>query len=133
MLVVSEAARRFDDRDASEWHLDPSGPRTHYTDDRPVHRPSRQGAAIGHWLSRVVASINQARKRRELIRVLSAMNDRLLADIGITRNQIRDVADGAARRGPQHASRLVSPTARVHHDAVAVEAVANDDETRIGA
>jgi uncharacterized protein YjiS (DUF1127 family) len=117
----------------SEWHLAQSGPRSHYTEYHPVRRPSRLGAAIGRGVSRIVASIRQAHERRELIRVLSARDDRLLADIGITRDQIREVADAAVNRGPAHASRLASPTARVHHDAVAVDAVANDNEARIAA
>ena len=133
MLVVLEAAGMLVNRVPSEWHLAPGGPQAHYTDYRPVRRPSRLGAAIGRGLSRIVASIRQANERRELIRVLSTRDDRLLADIGITRNQIREVADAAVKQGPQHATQLASPTARVHHDAVAVDAVANDNETRIAA
>ena len=111
----------------------PRADRRRTTDYRPVRRPSRLGAAIGRGVSRIVASIRQAHERRELIRVLSARDDRLLADIGITRDQIREVADAAVNQGPAHASRLASPTARVRHDAVAVDAVANDNETRIAA
>ena len=136
MLVVLEAAGMLVNRVPSEWHLAPGGPRAHHTDYRPVRRPLRLGAAIGRGISRIVASIRQAHERRELIRVLSARDDRLLADIGITRDQIREVADAAVNQGPAHASRLVSPTARVHPAAVAVDAVAaaaNDNETRIAA
>ncbi len=133
MLVVLEAAGLLVNRVPSEWHLAAGGPQAHYTDYRPVRRPSRLGAAIGRGVSRIVAAIRQAHERRELVRVLSARDDRLLADIGITRDQIREVADAAVNQGPAHASLLASPTARVHHDAVAVDAVANDNETRIAA
>ncbi len=133
MLVVLEAAGMLVNRVPSEWHLTPGGPQAHYTDYRPVRRPSRLAGAIGSGFSRLIASITQARERRELIRVLSAKDDRLLADIGITRDQIREVADAAVNQGPAHASRLASPTARVRHDAVAVDAVANDNEARIAA
>ncbi len=133
MLVVLEAAGLLVNRVPSEWHLAPGGSQSHYPDYRPVRRPSRLAGAIGSGFSRLIASIGQTRERRELIRVLSAKDDRLLADIGITRDQIREVADAAVNQGPAHASRLASPTARVHHDAVAVDAVANDNETRIAA
>ncbi len=133
MLVFLEAAGMLVNRVSSEWHLAPGGPQAYHADYHLVRRPSRLGAAIGRGVSRIVASIRQAHERRELIRVLSARDDRLLADIGITRDQIRKVADAAVNQGPAHASRLASPTARVRHDAVAVDAVANDNEARIAA
>ena len=133
MSVVLEAAGMLVDRVAPEWHLAPSGRPTPAAHHRPARRPSRLGVAIGRGLSRLVGAVRHAYQRRELIRVLSAKDDRLLADIGITRGQIREVADAAVKRGPLHASRLVSPTARVRHDAVAVEAVANDNAPRIAA
>lgn len=130
MLVVLEAAGLLVDRVASEWHLAPGGPQSHFTDYRPVRRPSRLGSTVRRGLSRVWTAIRQAQERRDIIEELSAKDDRLLADIGITRGQIRAVAEGAVRRGPQHASRLAAPAARVRHDAVAVEAVVNDNEPR---
>jgi uncharacterized protein YjiS (DUF1127 family) len=137
MLVVLEAAGMLVNRVPSEWHLTPGGPHAYHTEYRPVRRPSRRPsrlwAAIGRGVSRIVAAIRQAHERRELVRVLSARDDRLLADIGIARDQIPEVADAAVKQGPQHATRLASPTDRVHHDAVAVDAVANDNEARIAA
>ena len=133
MLYVLEAGGLLVDRVAAEWHLAPGGPQAHFTDHRPVRRPSRLWAVLRRNLSRVVAAIREGRERREVIRELSAKDDRLLADIGITRGQIREVADAAVKRGPLHPSRLVSPTARIRHDAVAVETVANDNEPRIAA
>jgi uncharacterized protein YjiS (DUF1127 family) len=133
MLVVLEAAELLVNRVASEWHLAPSEPQRYVTDYRPVRRPSRLWAALRRDLSRTAAAFRQAHERRKLIRVLSSKDDRLLADIGITRSQIRKVADAAVKRGPQHPSRLVSPTGRVAHDAVAVETAANDNAPRIAA
>jgi hypothetical protein len=57
----------------------------------------------------------------------------LLADIGITREQIPEVARASFERGPQHASRLAGPAVRVRSDAVAVERVANDNAPKIAA
>ncbi len=133
MLVVLEAAGMLVNRVPSEWHLAPGGSQFQFSDFRPVRRPSRLATAIGRGVSRIAAAIKQARERRELIRVLSAKDDRLLADIGITREQIREVADAAVKEEPQHPTQLASRKARVHHDAVAVDAVANDNETRIAA
>ncbi len=130
MLVVLEAAGMLVNRVASEWQLAPGGAPRSLADHRPVRRPSRLGPAIGRRLGRLVAAVRQAHQRRELIRVLSAKDDRLLADIGIARGQIREVADAAVKRGPLHASRLASPTHWVRHDAVAVEEVANDNAPR---
>ncbi len=133
MLVVLEAAGMLVNRVASEWQLAPGGPPRGLADHRPVRRPSRLGPAIGRRLARLVAAVRQAYQRRELIRVLSAKDDRLLADIGIARGQIREVADAAVKRGPLHASRLVAPAARVRHDAAAVETTANDNAPRLAA
>jgi uncharacterized protein YjiS (DUF1127 family) len=133
MLVVLEAAGLLVNRVAPEWYLAPNGRPTQATHHRPVRRPSRLWAAVGRGLSRLIAAVRQAYQRRELIRVLSAKDDRLLADIGIARGQIREVADAAVKRGPLHASRLVAPAAQVRHDAAAVEAVANDNAPRLAA
>jgi uncharacterized protein YjiS (DUF1127 family) len=133
MLVVLEAAGMLVNRVSSEWHLAPGGPQHHFSDFRPVRRPSRLGIAVGRGLSRGIAAVREYFERRALIRELSAKDDRLLEDIGITRDQIKDVVAAAYERGPLHASRLAATTGRVHHDAVAVDQVANDNETKIAA
>lgn len=133
MLVVLEAAGMLVNRVSSEWHLAPGGPQAHFSDSRPVRRPSRLGIAVSRGVARVVAAIREHFERRALIRELSAKDDRLLEDIGITRDQIEDVVAAAHERGPLHASQLAATTARVHHDAVAVDQVANDNETKIAA
>ena len=133
MLVVLEAAGMLVNRASSEWHLAPGGPQTHFTDYRPVRRPSRLGSAIANGISRSVAAIREYFERRALTRELSVKDDRLLADIGITRDQIGEVVAAAHKRGPLHASQLATTTARVHYDAVAVDQVANDNETKIAA
>ena len=133
MLVVLEAAGLLANRDAAEWHLAPSGHQSHTTGIRPVGRRPRLWASLRRDVARVIAAIRRTHERRKIIRVLSAKDDRLLADIGITRGQIREVADAAVKRGPLHPTRLISPTSRVRHDSVAVEAVANDNQPRIAA
>jgi len=137
MLFVLEAAGLLVNRVSSEWYLTTGGPQEHFTGYRPVrrpsHTPSRLGAAIRRGFSQLGTAVRQARERRDLIRELSARDDRLLADIGITRDQIDEVADAAVKRGPLHPSRLISAKDQVRTDAVAVAAAANDNETRIAA
>jgi uncharacterized protein YjiS (DUF1127 family) len=181
MLVVLEAAGLLVDRIAADWHLTPVEARRDASQGRvaqgrvaqgrvaqghvaeghvPESRPARSRwplwAALRHGVGRAVAGavgeLRHARERRKLIRVLSAKDDRLLADIGISRGQIREVADAAVRHGPQHPSRLVSatsssatsssassspatssPAARVRRDAPAEEAVANENRARVAA
>ena len=111
----------------------PGGPQAHFTDHRAVRRPSRLAGAIGNGFSRVIAAIHRAYERRKLIQELSARDDRLLADIGITREQIQEVAKASFTRGPVHASELASSSARVQSDAVAVDQVANDNTRKIAA
>lgn len=130
MLVVLESAGLLVDRIASEWQLAPVGRPTAFPRHRPARRPSRLGAAVRRGLSHVWTGIVEAQERRDIIEALSAKDDRLLADIGITRDQIREVAAAAVKRGPAHASRLVAPTQRVRHDAAAVEKAANDNLPR---
>lgn len=133
MLVVLEAAGMLVNRVSSEWHLAPGGPQYYFSDFRPPRRPSRLGSAVARGVSRSIAAIREHFERRALIRELSAKDDRLLADIGITRDQIRDVVAAAHKRGPLHATQLAATTARVHHDAVAVDQVANDNERKVAA
>jgi len=133
MLVVLEAAGLLVDRVAAEWHLAPGGPQAHFTASRPVERRSRLWPALGRVVSGAIAAVRRDHERRKIVQALSAKDDRLLADIGITRGQIYEVAAAAVERGPLHPSRLVSPTARISHDSVAVEAAANDNRPRIAA
>ncbi len=133
MLVVLEAAGMLVNRVTSEWHLAPGGPQHHFSDYRPPRRPSRLGSAVARGISGGIAAVRAYFERRALIRELSAKDDRLLADIGITRDQIEDVVEASFKRGPLHASQLAATTARVHHDAVAVDRVANDNEAKVAA
>ena len=133
MLFVLEAAGLLVNRVSSEWYLTTGGPQEYHTGYRPVRRPSRLAGAIGNGLSRVIATIHRANERRKLIRELSARDDRLLADIGITREQIPEVAEASFERGPQHPTQLADPTAQVQSDAVAVDQVANDNARKIAA
>jgi len=133
MLVVLEAAELLADRVAAEWSVGRGGPQARYADYRPSRRPSRLAAAVRRAVSRSLAAMRDNYERRELIRELSAQDDRLLADIGITRAQIPEVAKASFERRPQHATRLADSKAHVRSDAVAVEDVANDDAPKIAA
>ena len=133
MLFVLEAAGLLVNRVSSEWYLTTGGPQQYDTGYRPVRSSSRLAGAIGNGLSRVIAAIHRSNERRKLIRELSARDDRLLADIGITREQIPEVAEASFERGAQHPTQLSDPTAQVQSDAVAVDQVANDNARKIAA
>ncbi len=133
MLVVLEAAELLVDRFATDWRLAPRGRQTRFTASQPVRRRSRLWPALKRDVARAFAALRRAREREKIVEALSAKDDRLLADIGITRAQIREVAAAAVKHGPLHPSRLVSPAGRLRHDAVAVEAVANDNRPRLAA
>ena len=65
---------------------------------RPFEVGRRLGAAVnGRWgpLAKLVAW----QKRRRTIRDLEALDDRLLADIGLSRPQIRPLVDGLLDAG----------------------------------
>ena len=50
--------------------------------------------AFARWLER----LREERRYRQAVRDLKALSDRELADIGIVRGQIREIARAAARR-----------------------------------
>lgn len=133
MLVVLEAAGMLVDRTASEWYLTSGGPRAQFSDHPAPRQPSRLGTALKQGVSRLAGWVQRFRERRQVVQSLTAMDDRLLADIGITREQIPEVAAAALDRGPLHPSRLLTPKSLVRSEAVAVDQVANDNEKRIAA
>lgn len=53
-------------------------------------------------LDRIWTDIRRARRRRRAIADLSALDDRMLKDIGISRCEIVSVV-GCTRQGPEHA------------------------------
>ena len=129
MLHVLQGARLLVNGTSGEWHLSPGEWRAQPAADRPT----RHGVTIGGWLARAVAAVRRAQRERQVIRDLSAMNDRLLADMGIARNEIRAVAKGQVSRRPGQTPLPASPTARVRYHAPANQATANDAETRTAA
>ncbi len=129
MLHVLQGARLLVNATSGEWHLSPGEWRAQPVEDRP----SRHGVTIGGWLARAVAAVRRAQRERQVIRDLSVMNDRLLADIGIARHEIRAVAKGQLSRRPGQTPHPASPTARVRYHAPADQATANDAETRTAA
>ena len=55
-------------------------------------------AAVGERFERAVHAIERRGKRREAIRELRALDDRILSDIGVHRSQIPAVVDAALDR-----------------------------------
>ena len=64
---------------------------------------------------------------------MSAMDDRLLEDIGITRSQIRAVADGPLKRELQRAHMLDHQSVRIGHDILKVEGLIDGNHERLAA
>ena len=65
---------------------------------RPAHETSHSG---------LLSRLNTWRKRRRTIRDLEALDDRMLADIGLNRDQIRPLVDdllNAGAKGPSAAN-----------------------------
>ena len=103
------------------------GSHTFAASNRPHRR--RQASVF----SRAIAAVKAYAERQRLARELYARNDRLLADAGLTREDIPAVVNGTYVR--QHESAPIEHrsvrTARVT-DATA-ESVANDNKIRVAA
>ena len=71
-------------------------------DLQAIERKARQdrAAIIGTWigdkLGNLIHSLRAARRRRVALAELSALDNRMLADIGIDRGQIRAAIEGAS-------------------------------------
>ena len=74
---------------------------------------SRLFRAVLRPVADLGAGIARTRRRGAAIRQLSALDDRLLADIGITRGQIPGVVDGMQARSNAGDSRFEAPAATV--------------------
>ena len=61
-------------------------------------------AAATQYFSSVAAGFVRAHKRRAAIRDLSRLSDRQLRDVGIRREQIREVVDGMLARADGQAN-----------------------------
>lgn len=135
MLVVLEAAGLLVERVAPEWYLSPSVRPPYHRHgvpsrfDGPKRSPVlvRLGAGIVRVVSAGWAAFRRAQDRRAVIRELSAKDDRLLADIGIHRGQIPEVADGLVAGRPQHPTRLVRTPDQVRYEDTAAEGAINDN------
>lgn len=57
------------------------------------------GEAIADAIARAVDAVRRWDAKRIAVRELSAMDDRLLRDIGVSRDEIKDVVDRAERMG----------------------------------
>jgi uncharacterized protein YjiS (DUF1127 family) len=65
-----------------------------------IDRAEYVGELIGGGIARLWRNIRMALRRRAAIAELSALDDRMLADIGLSRGQIHAAVDSAAGFGP---------------------------------
>ncbi len=65
-----------------------------------VHRAEVVGEMIGGGIARLWGHLRMALRRRAAIAELNALDDRMLADIGLSRGQIHAAVDAAAGFGP---------------------------------
>ncbi len=105
-----------------------SGPHLFAASNRP---PRRRQASV---FSRAVAFVKAWAERRRGARGLYALNDRLLADIGLTRMDIEAVVDGTYVRQPESAP-IERPLGLrpAHATGSTAGSVANDNELQIAA
>ncbi len=104
-----------------------SGPHLFAASNRP---PQRRQASV---FSRAVASVKAYAERRRVARDLYALNDYLLADIGLTRKDILAVVNGTHVRQPESAPIEVPSAPQVRVTGGTVGSVANDNEAQIAA
>ena len=88
------------------------------------------GGAMDESPSRAVPAMGLTRTRREVISVLSGVNDLMLDDIGITRSEIRILADGTLKLEPQHLHRRSYQGVRSVHGSLGDENLAKADDAR---
>lgn len=65
--------------------------------------PDENVYAGGGRLNRLMRRVNEYRMRRKTIAALNSLDDYMLADIGITRNQITKIAGGLVQYGNETA------------------------------
>ena len=128
MLVVLEAAGMLVNRVSSEMYLSQRHSQGHYQE----RRPSRVRAGIVRLATAAWQAFRRGQERRALIKDLSARDDRLLADIGIIREQIPEVA-AAATGKPQHPTQMVRVPHQVRYGAGSAQKAANDNVTDLAA
>ncbi len=104
-----------------------SGPHLFAASNRP---PQRRQASV---FSRLIAFVKAWAVRRRAARELYALDDRLLADIGLTRMDIEAAVNGTFVRQPGSAP-IEHPSVRtVRVTGGTVGSVANDNEAQIAA
>jgi uncharacterized protein YjiS (DUF1127 family) len=86
-------------RGADKVRLDPVDRQTIEYQAR-VHRAQVVGEMIGGGIANLWGHVRRALRRRKAVAELSALDDRMLADIGLSRSQIRAAVDSAAGFGP---------------------------------
>ena len=80
---------------------------TEFIETRRLFQWTRPLGIVANGHRRPLAKLSAWRKRRRTIRDLEALDDRMLADIGLNRDQIRPLADdllNAGAAGPSAAN-----------------------------
>ena len=78
------------------------GPTLTFADRPALERKARQdrAAIVGGWIgsgiAKLIASVRAAHRRRVAMAELSALDSRMLADIGVSRSDIRAAVSGAS-------------------------------------
>ncbi len=104
-----------------------SGSHTFAASNHPHRR--RQPSVV----SRAIAAVKAYAERQRLARELHVLDDRLLADAGITREDIPAVVNGTYVRQPESAA-IEHPSVRtVRVTDATVESVANDNKIQVAA
>ncbi len=104
-----------------------SGPRLFAASNRP---PRRRQASV---FSRAIAAVKAWAERRRGAGELYALNDRLLADIGLTREDIPAAVNGTSVRQPESAP-IEHPSAhQVRVTGGTTGTAVNDNEAQIAA
>jgi len=91
----------------------------------------RAARAVGGWLNRVISGIAEAQARRATRRELYALDDRILADIGLQRDQVADCVDAMFRSNAE-APKASAPAAVTSEDITEVNA-SNDGQFKSAA
>jgi uncharacterized protein YjiS (DUF1127 family) len=91
-------------RVVGKTRVDASADRHAIEQQARIHRAEVVGEMIGGGLASLWGQVRHVLRRRTAIAELSALDDRMLADIGLSRSQIRGVVDSAVGFGPELAT-----------------------------
>jgi uncharacterized protein YjiS (DUF1127 family) len=85
---------------------------------------SAQLPRTGSWLQRIFSAFGRAHARRAALRELYALDNRLLQDIGLRRDEVRETVSAMFRAGP--VAELAQSSREVEVGDIAVAGVHDD-------